>query len=58
MKRVEGSGKHLADNPEIRVSLTTMIHQSRQHGFIAISTWIYCYSIMDLLQLQRTFIII
>ena len=42
MKRVEGSGKHLADNPEIRVSLTTMIHQSRQHGFIAISSWIYC----------------
>lgn len=43
MKRVEGSGNHLADKPEIRVSLTTMIHQSRQHGFIAVATYIYYY---------------
>lgn len=42
MKRVEGPGKHFADKPEIRVSLTTMIHLSQQNGFIAVSSWIYC----------------
>ena len=50
MKRVEGPGKHFADKPEISISFNN-------DDTPVAAAWIYCYFIIDLLQLQCTFII-
>jgi len=44
MKQGKGPGRYLADKLKIRATFKMMIYLFRQHEFIVVANWIYCYA--------------
>ena len=44
MKQGKGPGRYLADKLKIRATFKIMIYLFRQHEFIVVANWIYCYA--------------